>query len=95
MRVELSGEADADLDSIAEYTIREHGPQQARNYVGSLVARIEALALEPVGRRTDGLDPAVLRIRHGAHFLFFRVHTDRVTILRVLHVRQDAVRHLG
>jgi len=94
VRLELSEEADADLDHIVEYTISEHGHAQAREYVGSLVTRLEDLAAHPAGRQTHGLDPDLLRIKHRHHFIFFRIVDDVVRVSRILHERMDAARHL-
>ena len=44
---ELSSAADADLDSIFDYTVKEFGLDQAVLYVGSIVDLLETLPSNP------------------------------------------------
>ncbi len=94
MRLELSAEADDDLDDIVRYSIRAHGVEQARTYVAGLRERMNALTQQPDGKRIEGLDPSLLRTKFRSHFIFFRVQGDAVLVSRILHERRDIRRHL-
>ena len=78
----------ADLDSIAEYTVRTWGEVQAVRYVGQLEQAIKRLVDIPVlGRRCEHVRPGLWRIEQGSHVVFFRRAGDDVVICRILHYR--------
>lgn len=88
----LSPLAEADLEEIWLYTLRNWSIVQADNYHHDLVATFEALA----NGMKSGL-PSVLpdyqKCLCGSHVVYFLDYTDRVDIIRILHQRQDAELH--
>ena len=88
-------EALAELDEIAAHTRRTWGGQQAKRYVGALIADIKALCTS--ARRSPLLDqvhPGLRRKRSAMPHVYFVAYDDRVEIVRIMHVQRDPGRHL-
>jgi len=87
--------AKTDLKDIYQYGLRQWGQTQSTSYLENIKEHFWTLTEQPL----IGIDrPELL---HGArslsiesHILFYRVTTDTVEIIRVLHGRQDPQRHL-
>lgn len=90
MIVAFTEEAEADLERIGDH-IAQDNPDRAVSFVGELVACCQRLADVPRGY------PLVPRYRHsgvrrcpyGRYLVFYRVGTDRIDILHILHGAQD------
>lgn len=86
MKVEITAEAEADLESIADYIARDN-PMRALSFVRELYQ----LCLEiadmpqdwPVVPRYE--HHGVRRRIHGRYLIFDRIGTDRITILHILN----------
>lgn len=93
--VRLSPRAETDLADIAEYTIETFGVEQARRYRDDLEACFLSLAHNPrLGRIVEQLAPGLRRFVYRSHVVFYNEHKWGVLIVRVLHARMDAARHL-
>jgi len=91
----LSWQASRDLEAIAEFTINRFGIERARQYRDELKACFESLAENPtMGRRAEQLAKGLRRLEHGSHIVFYVPLDDGVLLVRVLHHRMDARRHL-
>ncbi|MEM6640587.1 MAG: type II toxin-antitoxin system RelE/ParE family toxin [Pseudomonadota bacterium] len=92
---QLSGRAAAAFEAIAEYTNRTFGIDQARHYWDDLKACFDSLAVNPSkGRRAEQLVRGLRRFELGAH-IFSCMPTEKgVKIIRLLHYRMNARRHL-
>ena len=91
----LTSRAEADLAGIADYTIEAFGIEQARRYRDDLEACFRNLAENPrLGRSAEALAPGLRRLEHRAHAVFYAEDKDGVLIVRILHARMDAPRHL-
>jgi toxin ParE1/3/4 len=91
----LSRRAEADLLSIAEYTLRTWDEEQAARYIDELEACCWRLADNPaLGRRCDGVRPGLRRLEHGRHVVFYREEDGEVLISRFLHQRMLPDRYL-
>lgn len=91
----LSPAAERDLEGIWKYTRRERGLDQAERYTDSLTTAFQVLAESPKSA------PACNHIRQGycrcnveQHMIYFRITDYGIAIIRVLHGRMDAPRHL-
>jgi len=91
----LTPAAEHDLESIWTYTARQWGIEQASRYLDALTATFSEFAESP---RTA---PGCEHIRSGyrrfgveRHMVYFRMSDDGILIVRVLHARMDALRHL-
>ena len=93
--VRLSPRAETDLAEIADYTIETFGVEQARRYRNELEVRFRSLAENPqLGRSVERLGPGLRRFEQRSHVVFYKKHEGGVLIVRVLHARMDAARHL-
>lgn len=91
----LTRRAAADLDEIFDYTARQFGLAQARAYLDGINSLCEQLAANPlIGRSAESLAPGLRRYEFRSHVLFYTTGTGGVVIVRVLHSKMDALRHL-
>ena len=89
----LSPLAEADLEEIWLYTLKHWSMEQADTYHHDLVAACEGLAAGTRQGRPSVL-PGVHKYLCGAHVVYFLDYADHLDVIRVLHQRQDAERHL-
>lgn len=91
----LSPAAQADLESIWDYSAAHWGPDQADRYIDEIRdACLKIASGESAGRPID-IRPGYLKIIAGSHRVYARDHGDHLAIIRILHARQDVERHLG
>ena len=94
-RYALSPAAQADLESIWDYSRRHWGEAQAETYTRSIQAACEALAEGTlVSRSAEEVRAGYRKVAVGSHVMFFRVQADVVEIVRILHQSMDVDRHL-
>jgi toxin ParE1/3/4 len=86
--VHISVEAEADIDSIAEYTKNTWGWRQTEQYLAKLEDGFELLAMNPlIGRPCDSVRNGLRRFEVGSHVVFYDSGTDCILIVRLLHRR--------
>ena len=91
----LSYRAENDLAGIADYTIDRFGIEQARRYRDDLEACFRTLAENPrLGRSAKRLAPDLRRFEYRSHAVFYSQDEGGVLIVRILHTRMSAPRHL-
>lgn len=84
----LSLRAEADLDEITHYTLRQWGEEQTIRCLDALEVRCRNLAEDSSsGRRCDSIRPGLWRAEQGSHVIFFRRVPDGIRIVRILHQR--------
>jgi toxin ParE1/3/4 len=91
----LTPRAQRDLDGIIEYTIAQWGLPQALRYADLIETACVALAKAP----QQSQDCAVIRAGYRRriverHVIYFRPTSYGVAVIRILHHRMDAPRHL-
>lgn len=87
--------AKADLKGIYQYGLRKWGQAQSSSYLENLKDHLWSLTEQPfMGVERPELLPGVRSLHIRSHTLFYRVSTDTVEIIRVLHGRQDPQRYL-
>ncbi|WP_018873989.1 type II toxin-antitoxin system RelE/ParE family toxin [Thioalkalivibrio sp. ALJ16] len=91
----LTPAAERDLEAIWTHTAQQWGVVQANRYTDFLSAAFAGLAKAPETA------PACDHIRRGyrrrhveRHMIYFRVTDYGVAVIRILHDRMDAPRHL-
>lgn len=91
----LTPAAKRDLETIWTYTLQRWGVEQANRYTDILTAAFAKLAQSPK------IAPACRHIRPGYHCqsaqrhrIYFRITAYGIAIVRILHERMDAQRHL-
>lgn len=90
MILELSSEAESDLEQIADY-IAQDNPRRALSFIRELRSKCEDLVDNPNG---FALVPryerhGIRRRVHGNYLIFYRVETAKVVIVHVLHGATD------
>lgn len=90
----LSPLAEADLEEIWFYTFKNWSMEQADSYYKHLVAAFEGLAAGTKHGRIADVLPDYQKYLSGAHVIYFLDYPNHLDIIRVLHQRQDAERHL-
>lgn len=100
--VVLTDSAERDFTSILAWTAKTFGSGQSRIYQAALLAAIGELTGDADTAKTRGDIRDGLRERHmarnrrrGRHVLFFEIRTDEIIVLRILHDRMDAARHIS
>lgn len=91
----LTTAAVEDLDEIWRFTFERWGSEQAHRYIDAMVEAFVRLSRAP--QRADACDhirKGYRRGRVGRHAIYFRVTEYGIFVVRVLHGRMDASRHL-
>ncbi len=84
-----------DMENIWLFTAERWGLAQAERYTDCLSDCFELLAQSPLsGRSCSHIRPGYRRQSVESHVVYYRAEPDAVTIVRVLHERMDAPRHL-
>lgn len=84
-----------DMEDIWQYTAEHWGVAQAERYVDHLTHCFETLAHAPLAGTACGhIRPGYRRQSVESHVVYYRAEPDSVTVVRVLHERMDAPRHL-
>jgi len=89
----LSRRARSDLVEIWNYTTDRWGVEQARRYAEILRGAMDANNPQ-LGRACDQVRPGYRKYAAGSHLLFYRLTPLDVHVVRILHRRMDAYRHL-
>ncbi len=91
----LSPAAERDLESIWAYTVRQWGVDQANRYIDSLTAAFAELAQSPkTAPSCEHIRPSYRRWGVERHIIYFRLTDFGIAVIRVLHDRMEASRHL-
>lgn len=90
MRVEISAEAERDLEAIGDHIARDD-PTRAISFLRELRAKCLGLAelpnRFPMVPRYERF--GIRRRLHGNYLIFYRVESERVAVLHVLHGAMD------
>lgn len=89
--LELTEPAEADFRDLLSFTLRAWGQGQLAEYKRKISDALSAVASNPQsGSKRHGL----MVYHAGRHRIFYRMEDTTIYILRILHDRMDAVRHL-
>jgi toxin ParE1/3/4 len=92
----LTRRAENDLLDIGRYTVRTWGIEQCAHYVRELEACCQRLADNPsLGRSCDRIRLGYWRAEQGKHVIFYRIETDEIVVVRILHERMLPQLHFG
>jgi toxin ParE1/3/4 len=87
--------ARTDLIDIWNYSAEQWGVPQADRYIRDIDAVIEAVADgSQRGRSCNEIRAGYSKIAIGSHVIFYYATRTKISIVRVLHQRQDFPRHL-
>ena len=91
----LAPAAEHDLESIWSYTMHQWGVEQTTRYFDELIAAFTALANSPqTAPSCEHIRRGYRRWRVGRHLIYFRETDYGIAVVRILHDRMDAPRHL-
>lgn len=94
--LELSEAADQDLVDVYAYTVYKFGQAKAVNYLLGIEQVFTALTSNPMlGKERDEIKTGLRSMPYVAHLVFYRILTDRIRIVRVLHASPDLPKHFG
>jgi toxin ParE1/3/4 len=86
LQVDVSVEAEEDIDQISAYTTKTWGWRQTNHYLAKLEDGFSLLAQNPsVGRSCDSIRPGLRRFEIGKHVVFYLIEPGKLLIVRVLH----------
>ncbi len=87
--------AKADLKEIYRYGLRHWGQKQSDSYIEKLKTHFWSLVEQPAtGIERPELLSNIRSFPIESHTVFYRITTETVEIVRVLHGRQDPHRHV-
>lgn len=87
--------AEVDLEGVWLDTLERWGSTQADIYVDQLYERLQVLRKHPeLGKACDDLRAGYRRLLVAHHVAFYRIASDTIEIVRVLHERMDFDSHL-
>jgi len=91
----LTPAAERDLENIWLNTRRQWSTEQADRYIAILANAFDELAQAPkIAPSCDHIRSGYRRRSVDRHMIYFRVTDYGIAIVRVLHDRMDAPRHL-
>lgn len=89
-RYQLSDIADSDIDAIFDYTEKEYGLDKAVAYVSGFEELFISLVDNPeLGRTRSEIKQGLRSISKDEHIVFYRILSDHIRIVRVLHGSRD------
>ena len=95
LKLRISGEAERDLQRIWMHSVENWGEEQAIAYVGQVRDALDMLCGNPgLARFADDVRPGLRKLTVGSHVLYVRLGDTYIRLVRVLHGRMDAGRHL-
>jgi len=93
-RILLTPAAQADMEGIWDYSLEHWGASQADRYTDDIRDALVALASGQKQGRKATVRAGYQKFLLGAHMLYFREDADMITVVRILHSRMDAEKHL-
>lgn len=94
MRHRLSPLASHDVARLYKQSILKFGLAHADRYLWGMEATFAGIARHPEAS-PERADLSSVRIkRYEAHHIYYRIAQGEIVVVRVLHGRQDAARHL-
>lgn len=94
-KLKVGRRANADIIDIWHYSAREHGSEIADGYIRDLDNAMQrALEYPDMGTDCAQIRKGYRRILAGSYLIYYIAHKTGIEVIRVLHVRMDATRHL-
>lgn len=95
-KAELTRDAERDLIDIYLHGIERFGSVAAERYASALAAKIKMVAEHPsFGADYNFVRPGLRRSECISHSIYYHATPNGILVLRILHGRMDAGRHLA
>lgn len=91
--IAFSPAAEDDIDEIWDYSAQRWGVEQADSYTDAIRDACNALAKGAKHGRPS-MFQEYKKCVCGSHVIYFRDSPNRIDVIRILHSKQDAERHL-
>jgi toxin ParE1/3/4 len=93
----LTGEAQRDIIEIRDYTSRNWGAKQSRDYLRKLRGVLSQLAEMPgMGHhRIDDFGEDIYSFPYVSHMIYYSTQDTNIVVLAVLHQSRVPTTHLG
>jgi toxin ParE1/3/4 len=97
LEVRFSPNAERNLEQIEEYITDNGSADAAAKVVDQIVDRCEELAAMPrSGKAREEIAPGVRSVTSGGMYvIYYRIHSDKIEILRVWHGARDNTALIG
>jgi toxin ParE1/3/4 len=96
LEVRLRAAARDDLVDIRRYSELRWGDDRASLYLAEFQMKFALLSENPeIGSAHQGREQAYRKVGVGRHRIYYRRVGNVIRIIRILHVKMDAPRHLG
>jgi toxin ParE1/3/4 len=96
LKIILLEEAILDLEEIWTYTFTTWSPAQADRYHSLVIKEIEFLAANPEsGKMLDHLRKGYRSSKVKSHYIFYRIISNDLEIIRILHESMDIPNRLN
>ncbi len=96
LRIELSRQADADIDAMLAYGAENFGWNEAEAYVLGFDVIFAMIAEYPeIGAVYRDVRPPIRSLPHGSHRIFYDIDGDTIVVQRILHKSMDTKRWLS
>ncbi|MUK90879.1 type II toxin-antitoxin system RelE/ParE family toxin [Aliivibrio fischeri] len=91
----LSNKSIEDFEHIYEYTYLNFGENKADTYTNDIEKCLLLLSHSPqIGRSLDNIKKGIYRHDHENHSIFYRIKSNFIFIIRILHQQMNPVLHL-
>lgn len=91
----FSKAAERDIKNILDYSYCTFGEKVAEKYFIDLKKCLQILSDNPyIGINSDSLRKGYFRHPHQSHVIFYKLKTNGIYIVRILHKSMDIKRHL-
>jgi len=94
-RLIYSPAADADARGIWDYTAEHWSEDQADRYVDTIRDACRDLAAGHKSGRPVAMRHGYLKYRVESHSIYYRLEDTILIVVRILHTKMDAERHLN
>lgn len=95
LKVILSKAADVDLEDIFDFTLEKFGLEQAVSYVSGFDDTFEIISRNPeIGRERKEIREQLHSLAKDKHVIFYRVLSNHIRIVRILHGSRDLPKFL-
>lgn len=96
LKIVIRQEAIQDLEEIWFYTFTTWSQEQADRYYSLIIKEIDFLASKPEsGKLLDYLRKGYRSCKVKSHFIFYRLSTTEIEIVRILHESMDIPNRLN
>lgn len=94
-RYVLAEAAKNDLQEIYDFGIYKFGHLRATKYLEGIQVHFDKISKNPdIGRRRNEIKFELFSLPYMSHIIFYRILSDRIRIVRVLHGRRDLPKYL-